>query len=134
MEKNNDLIKFTLGFLVTIFGFILIFQLINSQKYNMEMEGSCDSGNIGVDFESKWENQPYKDNITISQRCDSFKCINRDITITRYHEEWLPDHFNINGIEGINCNFKVKGEVPLFIIKQNLISTATEKSPKEWKI
>ena len=56
---------------------ILIIASINSyltKTIAYEGEMSCNSGLIDIGFNSVWDNQPYKDNITISTKCNENGC------------------------------------------------------------
>lgn len=69
-----------------------------------EIEGNCNTGFIGVDFQSSFMNENYKDKRGY------------DYNFTKYNNEWLPNRFNLKNIDGLNCNFKVKGKFPLLLL------------------
>lgn len=98
IENNQgyDKTKIVLAVIFAIVILVAIAIIGNLQRYNYEMEGSCNSGKIGIDFSERFvfnESNPRKPLISSN-----------------------PQKLNINGIDGINCNFKVKGELPYYII------------------
>ena len=74
---------------------------------------TCNTGLIDVDFNSAWDNQPYKDNITLSTKFKQNGCIDRELKVTKYHTEFLPQTFSFDKIVGLTCHIKFKGEMPL---------------------
>ena len=76
-----------------------------------EMEGSCNTGFIGIDYKSIIDNQPYTtlDRIYDGSNPEDFRLVSH----RRYFVEYLPKELNIKNIDGLNCNFKIKGAIPL---------------------
>lgn len=64
---------------------------VNSVLSDYELEGSCNTGFIGIDFQSKYNDTKF-----------------------------LPDKFNLKNIDGMNCNFKIKGNVPILLFINRL--------------
>ena len=85
-----------------------------------EFEGSCNTGFIGVDFQSDIKNQPYLREQQISSRFEDGKLIENNVNFTVFNQEFFPKVFNVKNIDGLNCNFKVKGELPQSEIKRLL--------------
>ena len=76
--------------------------------YPLEMEGRCNADFIGIDYEMEFRNEEYNDKDV------SVYSMNR----TRYWTENYPKHLNLKNIHGLNCNFRMKGEFPLNIIRK----------------
>ena len=99
-------------FLSSIVVVVVILMVSSDKPTPFESEINCNTGFVGIDFKSKWDNQPYKDNITINQFCNSETgCVNEERTITKYHQEWLPERFDLENIKGLNCKMVMKGSI-----------------------
>lgn len=81
-----------------------------------EVEGSCNTGFIGIDFKTEFDNQPYSilDRIYDGSNPQDFRLVKH----TRYFMEYLPKELNLKNIDGLNCNFKVKGAIPNNILQR----------------
>ncbi len=73
-----------------------------------ELEGSCNTGFIGVDFQANFVNEKYKEKTEYTYN------------FTKYNSEWYPKLFNLKNIDGLNCNFKVKGKFPILLLMDKL--------------
>ena len=126
-EKELDLIKIKAPHSYMIFWNLLIFGLIlafvgfmfleyqKTRAVPFEIEGSCNTGFIGIDYKSTFDNQPYSYLQQVYEGPDpqSFKLVKH----TRYFKEYIPKEINLKNIDGLNCNFKVKGVIPLNILQ-----------------
>ena len=116
-QANNGMFILLIVLLIAVFVAIALAIVYELKLIPYEGEMTCNTGLIDIDFNSVWDNQPYKDNITISTECDQMGCINRKVIVTKYHREPLAQSFNFNKIDGLTCNIKFKGEMPLLIIR-----------------
>lgn len=104
-----------LSFLFFIAILVVIGILFNNyQKMRVipfEVEGSCNTGFIGIDFKTEFDNQPYSvlDRIYDGSNPQDFRLVKH----IYYFREPLMKHINLKNIDGLNCNFKVKGAIPL---------------------
>ena len=95
---------------LTIFGVLVIIGGVMFLEYQktkaipFEVEGSCNTGFIGVDYQMDFKNEPYKS----EWYSGNGSLVNR----TAVHTTNYPRHLNIKNIDGLNCNFKLKGAVP----------------------
>ena len=122
-EIHSIKLKSPLSYIIfwnlTVFLFILVligFMFLAYQSTKLipfEMEGSCNTGFIGIDYKSIFVNQPYSTLIN-----KGYYTAEDVLNVTRYIKEYLPKEFNLKNIDGLNCNFKVKGAIPLNIFKQ----------------
>jgi len=67
---------------------------------SFELEGSCDTGFIGIDYRSVFVNSPYKD------LANSYFTRNRNVTY--YDTQYLPQQLNLKNINGLKCTYKLK--------------------------
>ena len=109
--------KYYIYGIATIFAILIIsLTIYNTRTIKYEGKINCDTGIIGLIYDGYWDNQPYKDNITISAECNERGCINTQIEITKYHRELLSKTIKLDKIQNINCNMDFKGEIPLNIL------------------
>lgn len=104
-----------------IFGVILISVSVIFLEYQrtrlipFEVEGSCNTGFIGIDYKSSFDNQPYS---YFRQVYDGSQPKDfRLIKVNEYYQKYLPKELNFKNIDGLNCNFKAKGAIPLNKLK-----------------
>ena len=80
---------------------------------SFEIEGSCNSGSIGVDFQSNFVNNPY-------QEPASSTFINGTMLVkrweTNYDTKLLPKKFDIKGMDAVTCSYKAKGNIPIMAL------------------
>src|SRR3990167_6825613 len=105
--KDEEKVKVILGVVWAVVAVVVITIIVGMKPIETSFEGTCNTGLIGLDFRSEFDNQPYSDNITISTGCDGNGCFNEEREIKRYHQEWLPEKFNVKNIEGLTCDFKL---------------------------
>lgn len=93
----------------------LFYQAI--KPYPFEIEGSCNSGFIGIDYKSTIENQPYAvlNRVYDGANPNDFRLVNKK----RYFQEYLPKELNLKNIDGLNCQFKIRGAIPLNILQES---------------
>lgn len=60
----------------------------------------CNSGNIGVDYQSIYNNTRVKANITLLDETYNFNQV----------VGWTPKAFNLKGIDGLNCKVQVNSK------------------------
>ena len=116
----------------------LIFGLIFSMTYIMnsatqpipfEIEGSCNTGKVNLGFDAEFRNQAYQQITEIEQTKlrkgdNSFSGLsnNKNISLTKYNSEFFPKAVSLDGLENLNCHYKIKGAIPKnLIIKGGLI-------------
>lgn len=89
-----------IGFMALIIAFLfgIIWMFFNAG--NFEMEGNCNTGFIGVDFQGEFENEPYA-----IEKQKGFM----DYNFTEHDSEFLGKYLNVRNIDGMNCHFKMKG-------------------------
>ena len=88
---------------------VLVFLLLWFLKpVPYEIEGSCNSGFIGVDFQSEFKNEEWKER-------NEYEVYNPH-NFTRYKPNIIPKKLNLKNIDGLNCNFKVKGYLPVWLL------------------
>ena len=103
MDKNN----YVGIYIVLAISIIAVTVYVTMPKLLMasfEVEGSCNSGNIGVDFQSDFANEKYKDKHGY------------DYNFTRYNNEIIPKKLNLKNIDGVTCTYKVKGNLPIMAL------------------
>lgn len=83
---------------------------IISKPIPFEVEGSCNSGFIGVDYSMDFRNEPYKREL--------WSGLSIAKNFTNYKVGPYPRHFNLKNIDGLNCNFKAKGAIPLIALQE----------------
>ena len=104
MEKHKlSITIFTIIVLIFFFAW-----LINSYS-QIEIDGSCNTGFIGVDFQSDIKNQPYLTERQISSRFDENGLVVNNMNFTVFNQEFFPKVFNVKNIDGLNCNYHFKG-------------------------
>lgn len=84
-------------YMVTIGGCLFLLYII-LKPIPFEMEGSCNTGFIGIDFSERFvfnETNPLKPLLSYN-----------------------PQKLDLKNINGLNCNFRVKGEMPLDILRR----------------
>ena len=108
---------FSIGFIL-VFGFTLLFIYSVIKPVPFEVEGNCNTGFIGIDFQSDILNEPYKQKLALSTTYFPNGSIEgKDIRfVTHFDRELLPKKLNLKNIDGLNCNFKVKGAIPLSLL------------------
>ena len=114
MKENNK--KCYVGILLMLVVIIIgLNQYYNSRLIPFEIEGSCNTGFIGIDFQSTFDNQPYNQKIAQSTTFYQNGTIEeKDVRFNvKYDREFLLKQLNLKNIDGLNCNFKVKGAIPL---------------------
>ena len=81
-----------------------------SRLIYFEIEGSCNSGFIGADYAILFDNQPYEyiERVYDGSNPQDFRLVAH----RKYFIEYLPQKVNVKNIDGLNCNFKVKGAIP----------------------
>ena len=106
MEKNK---KNPIGYIVILIGFML-FLVKMAAPVPFEIEGSCNTGFIGIDFKTEFDNQPYSvlDRVYNGSNPQDFRLVSHQY----YFREPLMKYINLKNIDGLNCNFKVKGAIP----------------------
>ena len=89
-----------MGYIITLF----------LKPVPFEIEGSCNSGLIGVYVDGKFDNQPYSylNKVYDGSNTNDFKLVEQK----RYYKEPLISAFGIKNIDGLNCQFKAKGAIP----------------------
>ncbi len=97
MTKEEDhFVALSIFLSVTVICITLGFTLPRLLMANFEVEGSCNSGKIGIDFSERFvfnETNPKKPLMS--------------------HQ---PQKLDIKGIDGITCNYKVKGNLPIIAL------------------
>lgn len=95
---------------------IMVFFAVHIMKYVItpvpfEIEGSCNTGFIGIDYKSTFDNQPYSylQQVYDGSNSNDFRLVSH----RRYFIEYIPKELNLKNIDGLNCNFKVKGAISL---------------------
>ena len=78
-KPSPDLVLLVIILTLFIAGYIMY-----TEKVKFEIEGSCNTGFIGIDFETEK---------------------NED-------DELEPKSLKIKNIDGLNCNYKIKGAIP----------------------
>ncbi|KKN02320.1 hypothetical protein LCGC14_1118750 [marine sediment metagenome] len=99
--------------ILLVFGLLatLIILTINqSQLIPFELEGSCNSGKVNINFDAEFRNQAYSKLKEID---------NKNISLTKFNIEYYPKSITFDGIENLNCNYKIKGAIPKKIILEN---------------
>lgn len=95
--------------------------LILSQPIEVEMIGKCNSGNVGIDIQTKNMIQPricqdwvakYDDN---GNRYIEFIEDPENINMTCYKEDLLLDHVDLRGLQDLECSGKVKTKMPFIL-------------------
>lgn len=94
---------FTLGMI----GLLLIFYNIIVEPIPFELEGQCNTGNINVNFQGEFQNQPYKEKRLID---------GKNISLIKYNTEFYPKSVSFDGLQNLNCRYKIKGAIPKNII------------------
>ena len=138
MEKNKNCCNNTSNFglyfglyiLMSILLFLLVLVGLNEYyKHKLipfEIEGSCNTGFIGIDFQSEFKNYDMVDLVNeytlLKQFTDRNNAsLNYDFSgyntesqsaFTMFKSIYFPKHLNLKNIDGLNCNFKVKGAIP----------------------
>ena len=121
-EKELDIIKsksplsYMIFWNLLVFGALIAFVSVMFMEYQrtrvfpFEIEGNCNTGFIGIDYKSTFDNQPYdyywKDIVG-----DPHKSI-------AYYVKYIPKELNLKNIDGLNCNFKVKGAIPYNLLRE----------------
>ena len=106
-------------FLSILFIGVLWFMIYFIKPIPFEVEGSCNTRFVGVDYKAVIDNQPYTtlDKVYDGSIYDGSNSQDfRLISHRRYFAEYLTKEFNIKNIDGLNCNFKVKGAIPLSLL------------------
>lgn len=111
MNKNKT--EIIIGFIIVFFFgvIILLYITINSRPYTFEMEGSCNSGKVNLNFDAIGKNEPY-----VALLPKYTNGTQKYYYLTEYHKNQLIQWINLKGIENINCNFKIKGQIPYSIL------------------
>lgn len=118
--KYNHIPKLWVGLLIGALVLAIIGIGLNQYYKNrlipFEIEGSCNTGFIGIDYKSTFDNQPYSylKQIYDGSQPQDFKLVKN----TKYFIEYLPKELNIKNIDGLNCNFNVKGAISLNILQE----------------
>lgn len=94
-------------FLFMSITFFLVFFYNYYQPIPFEVEGECNTGFIGIDFQSEFKNEKYKEKT------------GTDFNFTKYNSELIPKLLRLNNIDGMNCHYKIKGAIPKNIIINN---------------
>ena len=79
---------------------VVVSAYFNSLPLSYEIEGSCNTGFIGLDFSERFvfnETNPEKPLISFN-----------------------PQKLDVNNIDGLNCNFKVKGAITKDLLLMSL--------------
>lgn len=110
---DNDEEKWFIGrvWIIATLGIFILLSIIvfyNMQPVKFEVEGSCNTGFLGIDFEGNFYNEEYR------QKNDAF---GDEYNFSKYNTEFLPQHFNLKNIKNLNCNYKIKGNLPKYIIE-----------------
>ena len=90
---NSFIMLFFLLFFVSLFVITLWFMSIMIKPVPFEIEGSCNTGFIGIDFSERF---------VFNESSQSKKLLS-----------YNPQKLNLKNINGLNCNFKAKGAIPL---------------------
>lgn len=99
---------FQIGIIIFFFGLFIttlwfMTQIIKPIPF--EVEGNCNTGFIGVDYSMDFRNEPYKR--------EQWGGLSIARNFTAYNIEPYPKELNLKNIDGLNCNFKAKGAIPL---------------------
>ena len=98
--------------ILIIFGFLYI-DYQKTRAIPFEVEGSCNTGFIGIDFKSVFDNQPYMQEVYMGGVYYHNGTKEEKIRKYRNYERVLmPKELNLKNIDGLNCNFKIKGAIP----------------------
>jgi len=117
-KKNNTILVITISAATfCILVFFLIFALITT-KVEIETEGWCNSGYIGLDIEgynniqNKTCTKPVWDNVT-----QSYKDLPDPEmeNITCFIEDYQLKHVKLKDINGLNCEGKAKVKMPFIL-------------------
>lgn len=101
-KKRND--THIIGSVILGCMFMLFLLFLLTTKAEVEIIGSCNTGKVGIDFTSEYENQEYP--------CNSI-----DKNLSCYHSNMLPNKLDLKDIENLECKEKVKVNGPfLFLI------------------
>ena len=90
-------------------GFLIIFFNVTTQPIPFEIEGSCNAGKVNLNFDAEFKNQAYDRKTEIWEVRLSNK---KNIYLTEYNTEFYPKSISLDGLENINCNYKIKGAIP----------------------
>ena len=120
---------FFLLFFVSLFVITVWFMSIMIKPVPFEIEGSCNTGFIGIDFQSEFKNydlnEVIKEYRLIKQFGDEingylsggidigYYSTTPETAFVMYKTIFMPKELNLKNIDGLNCNFKVKGAIPL---------------------
>ena len=98
--------------LILIFGlFSSMIYLTNSatQPIPFEIEGSCNSGKVNIAFDAEFRNQEYT---LTRQMWETQLSDTKNVSLTKYNTEFYPKSISFDGLENLNCNYKIKGAIP----------------------
>lgn len=86
---------------VTLFAFLfLVLAYLLSIPLETEIDMDCSSGKIGLD-------------LVAFNKIQAYPCRTMDYSdLTCFKEDMFIDHFNIDGVDNLNCNIKIKGKLP----------------------
>ena len=70
--------------IILVLAIFMVLTILHTKPIDFEIEGSCNTGFIGIDFETEK---------------------NED-------DELEPKSLKIKNIDGLNCNYKIKGAIP----------------------
>ena len=117
-----------LYFVFIIMSIVLVVNYI-TKPVPFEIEGSCNTGFIGIDFQSEFKNydlnEVIKEYRLIKQFGDEingylsggidigYYSTTPETAFVMYKTIFMPKELNLKNIDGLNCNFKVKGAIPL---------------------
>lgn len=115
MVKEEEEYEVDYTKIVIFFGFIGILVLLsitaywNLQPIEMEVEGQCNTGSFDGEFKGIFMNEGYKQKNDADWNKNNF---------TKYNTEMLPQFYNLNSVEGIDCQFKFKGKIPKYLFNK----------------
>ena len=108
MKEINKHILWGSALVITV---LIVTQAIQTVKVDGKI--TCNTGFIGLDYQSEFKNQPYQ--YEIVERT-IYSPDNLPIKISRnttgYDTQFLPKIFNVKNIDGLNCVMEWKGEIP----------------------
>ena len=107
-----------------LIGIMIIYINIATQPIPFEIEGSCNTGKINLDFDAEFRNQAYQQKTEIWQTQlretsdNSFSGLSntKNIYLTKYNIEFFPKSISLDGLENLNCYYKIKGAIPKNLI------------------
>lgn len=121
---NIPLVALVPSVVVITFAVMTVFLLTVGMLSSVEVEaeGSCNTGMVGIDIQSKNMIQP-KECLVERYITDDegnheiiYQQDPKNLNMTCYKEDLLLDHVDLRGLQNLSCSGKVKSKMPFIIM------------------